>query len=278
MQRNLGQHAQYCLTNWKTIWNPTHLDSQKSFEGVQQIHPRNAMFISGFGSACFGSILSADGPQGSLLLDSALLDGILSLIKETQSTLKLLCPISQVDKSAVGIALHHYGKKMQRLKWWQHSRICHQSISSSIEVCPSVCLPVLTLVHQSIRPRPDTGVASFPVSWVCELSFSHSPLKASHWRKRTRNDGHCLFFTILFMSHNSSVYLCVLSVRQNIQRLTHGPLLSQQSHYQPSSSSSTDQMYGLSAWIAHSPPGKSISSQHYSTQIVIVSRIKAWPI
>lgn len=96
--------------------------------------------------------------------------------------------------------------------------------------------------------------------WLPSLSFfslsefffsSHSPLSSrpAHWRKRTRDDSHCLFFTILFMSHNSSLYLSVLSVRQNTHSpsftpaFTWAPALSTDLHYQ-ASSSITDQMYG----------------------------------
>lgn len=137
-------------------------------------------------------------------------------------------------------------------------------LSIYLHVCHSVCLHV----HQKIGL---TQVWLPCLSFLRLSEFFFPPLysRPAHWRKRTRDDGHCLFFTILFMSHNSSVYLSVplrplcpsayTEPRQALLCLLHGPLLPAQTHTIRQAAASLIKCMGLWAWIAHSPPRKSIS-------------------
>jgi len=188
------------------------------------------------------SMLSPDRPLGSLLLDSALVDGYLSLMRGNTVNTQASFSNQQVDKSAVSVALHHYGnKKPKDLCWLETARL---------NVSVYVCLSLSHCFHAPFKHRPDTGVAFllFPESLTLTFPFSR-PLSSrpANWRKRTRDDGHCLFFTVLFMSHNSTVYRSVLSVGQKThsptlaQAFTWAPAPSKDPHYQ--ASRITDQMY-----------------------------------
>lgn len=89
-QQKTGLHAQQFWTNWKTIQNTAHSESHWVFSLDMY-----CLLLDRGPPVQRRSIQSPDRPLGSILLESALVDGHLYLMR--RNTVKPLSPISRVD-------------------------------------------------------------------------------------------------------------------------------------------------------------------------------------
>lgn len=182
----------------------------QSMKGSLRFHLRNALFITGSPPHPDMEGINT-GPRWTTEIPPVLLclGGWLSLPNENKHS-QHSSPCSNQPSGLVSKALHHYGNKKRKRDecWWMQ---------------PSRELGIRVSVTVWLFSWFNTGLMQV---WLPSLSLSDFFFSSSFlWTcTLTQPEMTVTFSNVLFMSHNPTVYLCVLSVGQKTHssRLLHG--------------------------------------------------------